>query len=482
VTTVIHIVPYLLSLIKLLNKILFKFQCFLVNRYMNNDPSDRPVSEKYRALKMDAMPVIEQRSLLDYQHLLDDYLNQHGKPLKPVKRRSQFLPPPDTVCPICGAPYEYIYDNSGGRGQLACKVCKSTFYPDRAYLDKLILKCPHCGKPLQKKRDRKQFFVYTCVNKLCPFYVHNLTSMSTDEKADFEKNPYKYKLHYLYRVFDLDLQSLKETPQYPSPVDLARIRNPKYVLGLALTYHINYGLSFRQTSAVLFDVHNIKISHETIRNYASSVARVIKPFLDNYPYKLSDTVSICGDETYVKVLGKKHYVFFIMDVIKKIITSYSVFPNRDGVSAIKAIYSTLSKFKTLPENLSLVFDGNPIYVLAQHFFAQYGIHFDIKQVIGLTNNDEVSEEYRWLKQVIERLNRTFRGVYRGKNGFNSFDGANEFLILFAAFFNFLRRHQSLGYNVPVPIPQIMEMPNMPAKWLELIRLSYEYLEHSQTPA
>ena len=97
----IHIVPYLLSLIKLLNKILFKFQCFLVNRYMNNDPSDRPVSEKYRALKMDAMPVIEQRSLLDYQHLLDDYLNQHGKPLKPVK----FLPPPDTVCPICGDTY-----------------------------------------------------------------------------------------------------------------------------------------------------------------------------------------------------------------------------------------------------------------------------------------------------------------------------------------------------------------------------------------
>lgn len=156
-----------------------------------------------------------------------------------------------------------------------CKVCKSTFYPDRAYLDKLILKCPHCGKPLQKKRDRKQFFVYTCVNKLCPFYVHNLTSMSTDEKADFEKNPYKYKLHYLYRVFDLDLQSLKETPQYPSPVDLARIRNPKYVLGLALTYHINYGLSFRQTSAVLFDVHNIKITKQ------SEMTRLLLPESSN---------------------------------------------------------------------------------------------------------------------------------------------------------------------------------------------------------
>lgn len=371
-----YIVPHLLTLIKLLNKILFKFQCFLVNRYMNNSPSDNPVSEKYRPLQVDAKPIVEQRQLYDYNTLLNNYLEKHGKPLKPVNRRSKHLPPPGTVCPICGAPYEYVYDNTAGRGQLACKVCKSTFYPDKAYLDKLILKCPHCGKSLQKKRDRKQFFVYTCVNKCCPFYVHNLTSMSRDEKADFEKNPYKYKLHYYYRVFDIEIDSLKENPQKPSAVDLSRIRNSKYVLGLALTYHINYGLSTRQTASILWDIHNIKISHQTVANYASSAASVIKPFVDNYPYELSSTVSICGDETYIKVLGKKHYVFFIMDAVKKIITSYSIFLNRDGVSAIKAIYSTLSKFRKLPEKLSLIFDGNPIYILAQHFFAQHGIHFD----------------------------------------------------------------------------------------------------------
>lgn len=466
-----YIIPLILKLIKYLNKNLFLLQCFLVNKYMEKSPSDNPVSEKYRALKIDAMPIIEKRQLHDYNQLLKDYLEKHGKPLKPVNRRSKFLPPPGTVCPICGAPYEYIYDNSGGRGQLGCKVCKSTFFPNRAYLEKLKLKCPHCGKSLQKKRNRKQFFVYTCVNKYCPFYVHNLTSMTKDEKADFEKNPYKYKLHYYYRVFDIEMDSLKEDTHMPSSVDLSRIRNPKYILGLVLTYHINYGLSTRQTSSILWDIHNIKISHQTVANYASSAARVIKPFVDNYPYELSDTVSICGDETYIKILGKKHYVFFIMDAIKKIITSYSIFRNRDGVSAIKAIYSTLSKFKELPEDLLLIFDGNPIYILAQHFFAQHGIHFDIKQVIGLTNKDEVSEEYRWLKQIIERLNRTFKGVYKGKNGFNSFVKANEFMTLFAAFFNFLRRHSALDYNVPVNIPQVMDMPNMPAKWLELLSLS-----------
>lgn len=471
------VVPYLLMLIKFLNKILFKFQCFLVNKFLQNSPSDNPVSEKYRALRVDAMPIVEKRVLYDYRQLLSKYLDEHGKPLKPVNRRSKYLPPPGTVCPICSAPYEYIYDNAGGRGQLACKVCKSTFYPDKAYLEKLTLKCPHCGKALQKKRDRKNFFVYSCVNRCCPFYVRNLTSMSRDEKADFVKNPYKYKLHYYYRVFDFNLDSLKEDTSIPSAVDLSRIRNARYVLGLVLTYHVNYGLSTRQTASILWDVHNIKISHQTVANYAASAARVVKPFVDDYPYELSNSVSVCGDETYVKILGKRHYVFFMMDAIKKIITSYSIFLNRDGVSAIKAVYSTLSKFGKIPEDLTLIFDGNPIYVLAQHFFAQYGIHFDVKQVIGLTNRDEVSKEYRWLKQVIERLNRSFKGVYKGKNGFNSFERANEFMALFAAFFNFLRRHQALSFNVPVSIPELEVMPDMPSKWLRLLRLSYDYLEN-----
>lgn len=481
-TTVIYIITYLLRIIKSLSKFLFKVQCFLVNRYMANSPSDNPVSEKYRALKIDEMPIIEKRQLYDYKHLLSDYLEKHGKPIKPIEHRGNNIPPQGTVCPVCNAPAEYIYDNTGGRGQFKCKVCNSTFNLHSAYLEKLNLKCPHCRKPLQKKRDRKQFTVYVCVNKHCPFYIRNLTSMSKDEKADFEKNPYKYKMHYYHRVFDIDMESLKEESAKPSHVDLSRIRNSDYVLGLILTYHINYGLSTRQTASILWDVHRIKVSHQTVANYTFATARVIKPFVDDYPYDLSYCISICGDETYIKVCGKKYYVFFIMDTVKKIITSYSIFANRDGVSAIKAIYSTLSKYKKLPEDLTFIFDGNPIYLLAQQFFAQHGIFFDVKQVIGLTNKDKISEEYRWLKQVIERLNRTFKGVYKGMNGFNSSECANEFMTLFAAFFNFLRRHSSLNYNVPVSIPEVEAMPDMPSKWLKLISLSYDYLEKSQTSA
>ena len=97
------------------------------------------------------------------------------------------------------------------------------------------------------------------------------------------------------------------------------------------------------------------------------------------------------------------------------------------------------------------------------------------QVIGLSNIDDISKEYRSQKQIIERLNRTLKYHYRPKGGFGSLDDANNYMVLFAACFNFLRPHASLNYHVPVEIPEIQLLPNMPAKWLTLINLSVKYL-------
>jgi len=127
-----------------------------------------------------------------------------------------------------------------------------------------------------------------------------------------------------------------------------------------------------------------------------------------------------------------------------------------------------------------VVDGNPIYQLAQHFFYQNGIHFDLRQVIGLTNNDEVSREYRPLKQIVERLNRTFKREYRTTFGFKSSAGSEAFTILFVAYFNFLRSHSALeAKRVPVIIPELKHIPNMPGKWIALISLAQEYIEGQQ---
>jgi hypothetical protein len=139
----------------------------------------------------------------------------------------------------------------------------------------------------------------------------------------------------------------------------------------------------------------------------------------------------------------------------------------------------LCKLDSIPDDLTFVVDGNPIYVLAQHYFAQHGVHFNVNQVIGLTNEDPVSKEYRPLKQIIERLNRTFKGNYKSTHGFGSQDGSVTFVTLFVAYFNFLRPHSALEKRTPVVIPELEDLPQMPGRWTKLIQIAQDYILEQQ---
>lgn len=469
------VITFLLAYIEIQKSIITYLTALLFGKTISRNSHDEPANKPYRKLQVDALPIIEISEKLNYRQLLVDYQSIHGKPLNPVKphKNSKAFVPSTLTCPKCGAPHTYLYDNTGGRGQYKCKVCSCLFNLKNYYSKAAHLKCPHCGKPLELIKERKDFFVFKCKNDACSFYTSNLRSMTKAEREAFAQRPHDFKVRYIYRQFNFDYQPLsKSSPVLPT-VDLSKIYCSSHVLGLILTYHVNFGLSSRKTAAVMQDVHAVQISHQTVLNYAEVAAALIKPFLDNYPYELSN--SFCGDETYIKVNGKWQYIFFFFDAVKKIILSYRVSPKRDTLSAIKALDDVLSKLNPIPDQLSFVVDGNPIYILAQHFFAHHGYPFDVKQVIGLTNDDPVSAEFRPLKQIIERLNRTFKGNYRTTHGFHSDDGPIAFTTLFTAYFNFLRPHSALEHSVPVVIPELAELPHMPARWSKLIKLSQNYL-------
>ncbi len=101
----------------------------------------------------------------------------------------------------------------------------------------------------------------------------------------------------------------------PNIRDISKLYVSPHTLGLILTYHVNFGLSTRMTAALMREVHGVNISHASVNNYANAAALIVKPFVDNFDYKPSNT--LCGDETYIKVLGKWHYVYFILDAVKK---------------------------------------------------------------------------------------------------------------------------------------------------------------------
>ena len=303
-----------------------------------------------------------------------------------------------------------------------------------------------------------------------------MKSLSKTDKKNFKENPTLFKLHYVYRKFNVQLPELtKDYREFiKTPVDISKIYSSQYVLGLCLTYHVNYGLSYRQTAYILKDIHEIDISYKTVENYCKSVSPTIQALLEFYPYQLSDTIA--ADETYIKILGKTAYIFFYFDAIKKIVTSYRVFEKRDSLSSIKASYSTLSKYDTLPESLKVISDGNPIYNVAVQYWTQNGLPFQLFQVIGLTNQDDISKEYRSQKQIIERFNRTLKYYYRPKGGFTSLDNANNYMVLFATYNNFLRPNKSLNWKTPVELPELDGISNMPNKWITLLKIAKDFAD------
>lgn len=467
------IISLFIRFLNIINKIIWKIIIFLSKFIILDDiiSSNKPSNEQYRHFKVDETPIFASPNLLnlkDYKSLIKD------NNIKPIKRRSGKDITININCPCCNAPKYYLYDNTGKQNQFQCKCCSHIFSINPNKINDVIFKCPHCTHNLDHRAARKDFDVYVCRNNKCSYYLNNKAALTLSDKKKFNANPTLFKLHYVYRKFNIDFPTLnKDYREFiQSPVDLSRVYSSQYIVGLCLTYHVNYGLSYRQTSAILKDIHEVYISYKTVENYCKAASSIVHPILEFYPYQLSDTIA--ADETYIKILGKTAYIFFYFDSIKKIITSYRVFDKRDSLSSIKAAYSTLSKYDALPDSLKVISDGNPIYNVACQYWSQHSIPFKLLQVIGLTNLDDVSKKYRSQKQIIERHNRTLKYYYRPKGGFSSLDHANNYMVLFATCFNFLRPNSALNWKTPVEIDELKDISNMPNKWIELINLGYKY--------
>lgn len=474
------IILYLLTIIQYL----YQLNCWLITficRYipLKQWAFDDSHSPKYQKFKVDELPRVRTFIKQDWQFLLEYYLWRYGKPLKPVQRRNGKPLPEDIICPLCGAPHLFIYDNNGGNGQYQCKICGQTFSSGDLVTTPFRLLCPHCGHSLSRIKTRKHFVIHKCINPKCPYYLHNLKKVDREDlNEDYGKN--KYKLHYIYREFTIDFfrMDLNSLPKHASSLRFSK--HNAHVMSLCLTLHINLGLSLRKTSQALKDLYNISISHQQIANYCKTAAVCIKPFTDQYPYRKGNT--FIADETYIKIRGVKTFVWLIMNAACRSIIGYQVSDNRGVGPCILAMRMAFQGLKKLPDHFKFVADGYSAYPLAAMEFAKkFGkdFTFTITQVIGLTNDDAVSKDNRPFKQIVERLNRTYKASYRKTNGFDNIEGANYDLALWVAYYNFLRPHKHNRYRVLNEVELLHGADNMPGKWQLLIFLGQQTILHMQ---
>jgi transposase-like protein len=288
--------------------------------------------------------------------------------------------------------------------------------------------------------------------------------------------PTHFKLNYQYREYHFSQNQLKHSePKAPknTRVSLSRIHSSDNLLGLILALHKSFAMSAKKTALLLRLVFGVSISGQTVLNYAEAAAHYCHKFNLKYKGPIDDISA--GDETYIKVKGKHHYVFFFISPDKKTITAYNVDDNR---SALPAVIAMLEAKRTADreQKLTFVTDGNPSYQAGLHFInneLEIGniIESNHIKVIGLKNLDKDSTEYRSYKQIIERLNRTYKQHTRPFAGFNKIDSAITLTTLFVTHYNFLRSHKTLDYKVPVKIKELDQCNTLQEKWLMILSMS-----------
>jgi transposase-like protein len=249
---------------------------------------------------------------------------------------------------------------------------------------------------------------------------------------------------YIYRSFDLKLTDLQlKRPNKPH-IDCARLRHSTTAVALALTFHIHFGLSLRETQQALLSLYHLPLSHQTIANWCQSVAYLLEPLVSE---RLEKADILVGDETFISIAGDDAYWWISYNPETATIVSQLVSSNRDTKAAAILIQQSQQQ---APQMKYFISDAWDAYALALLYLGQQ--QSDVPQHIvvkGLQYRGLPEDAFLWHKELIERFFRTFKQRYRRTLGFASMNGAVAFCVLFSLYYNCFRPHTRSDGQPPV---------------------------------
>lgn len=417
------------------------------------------ISPSYLPFEVDIAPLSVEvvKPTLNYKNLIKGKI---FKTSKCVKDRT--LPYPEQVCPKCSSPYEYHSRHS--KNQKKCKCCNAHFNIEkmRKHTHNSFY-CPYCKKALSLRAKRTSFDVYVCKNQKCSYRI---------EKKKTSKH-HRDKISYIYRHINLQIDEIFNIIKDSKIVSKFSFYFKKFnmdIFSKALTIKVNLKQSNRNTAQAMKDLFGIEISHTQIANYCEYGAAFAALFNAHAPFKPSQ--NLVADETYIKINGKRHYVWIIYDRDKETVVSYHISNVRDTKACIVAIVKAINKYPELPKELNFASDAYTAYPLALQYVAkEYNIRIKHSFVKGLQIQTNEDSDTRIAKQQIERLNRTFKESYRITTGYGTLKGAIASFELWMLYYNYLRIKGDSTINSLEFIDKRINISNllMPMKWTMIIK-------------
>ena len=318
-------------------------------------------------------------------------------------------------CPKCNnnhSFYRYGKDKFGFQKYL-CRNCKHQFAPDRPSYrpNKNYPRCPICGKATFLHHDYNFYSNFRCGDKKCN---HSMFVPKTNA------------------ILPASMSKLV------GKTDFKRMRYPLHIIITALSMFYLGKNSFRNIALILRVVNNVKVSHTTISNWCKKFAPLFNNLsLELMPMLNFDSDEWHTDETVVKISGKKYYIWFVIDSETRFVLGFHLSPYRDSNQA----FTLFNSVKDLGTVNSIVSDRYSAYKVP----VKSVLGDKVKHIRVESFKDDISNN------LIESFHHQFKAWYKTKQGFNSFDSANNMISMFIFFYNFVRPHSALSGLTPAQV-------------------------------
>ena len=195
------------------------------------------------------------------------------------------------------------------------------------------------------------------------------------------------------------------------------------------------GVSLADVADHLDQHHKVKVSRKTILDWQNKFGKNLKSFTQTLKPVIRGQIH--ADEMFIKVRRKWNYYRDAMDYTTKFLVGDHLSKERNPTECI-----------TFLEDVK---EGSVNQPYEIHTDNSYDYPWPIKKVFG--KKGIIHAFYpAWKKNFknnpIERLQNTLKQRYKVFRGFDNFEGAKKFFDFNRVYYNFIRRHTSLGRTTP----------------------------------
>jgi putative transposase len=200
------------------------------------------------------------------------------------------------------------------------------------------------------------------------------------------------------------------------------------------------GLSLADVVDHLDQHHNVNVSRSTILCWQNNFGKKLKSFTQSLNPFLGNIFH--ADEMFIKVRNEWNYYWDCIDYITKFIVADHLSDDRNDKEAIDFLQKIKLGSPKLPDEIhtDCSYDYPPAF---RKVFPRKKIHRNFP-----------AWKKKFKNNPIERLHNTLKQRYKTFRGFDNHNSSKRFFDFFKVYYNFVRKHTTLGFITPAQAAKI----------------------------